>query len=369
MTEGFVRQKGTTTALGSLVARVLTGGWRHSLAPVQIEAGELEQVTPLLLTSGDAAIVWRRIRKSGLYDSKVALALRQALRNNALHNLFHIDVLKRTVSHLRTVGIEAVLVKGWSIARYYPEEGLRPYGDLDLCVRPEDYQKASRALEDVPHQWGLVDLHNGFGKFYERNSDEVWLRTQLIMLAGVEVRVLCPEDHLRFLCLHLLRHGATRPLWACDVAVALEGRASDFAWDICLGTSRRESEWIACALGIAHRLLGAEIAGTPVEQLASKVPRWVLSTVLKEWSLPFEIPPPMMTFLDRPAALVRELARHWPNSIEATINLGGSYNNAFPRWPYRLGDVSVKAVRLLVQARNTRQRARSSLSIANTSSF
>ena len=45
---------------------------------------------------------------------------------------------------------------------------------------------------------------------------------------GLDVRVLSPEDDLRFLCLHLLRHGAVQPLWLCDICVLLEARANDF---------------------------------------------------------------------------------------------------------------------------------------------
>ena len=49
------------------------------------------------------------------------------------------------------------------------------------------------------------------------------------------------EDQLRQLCLHLLRHGACRPLWLCDVAVMLESLPGDFDWDRCLGGDRDES--------------------------------------------------------------------------------------------------------------------------------
>jgi hypothetical protein len=49
-----------------------------------------------------------------------------------------------------------------------------------------------------------------------------------VELNGAKIRILGAEDHLRLLCLHLLKHGAWRPLWLCDVAAALESRPSSF---------------------------------------------------------------------------------------------------------------------------------------------
>jgi hypothetical protein len=46
----------------------------------------------------------------------------------------HASSLTRVVTRLREGGVEPVLVKGPSIARLYPERGLRPFEDLDFCV-------------------------------------------------------------------------------------------------------------------------------------------------------------------------------------------------------------------------------------------
>ena len=42
--------------------------------------------------------------------------------------------LREVVTILHEAGIEVLVSKGWSIARLYPQAGLRPYGDLDLHV-------------------------------------------------------------------------------------------------------------------------------------------------------------------------------------------------------------------------------------------
>ena len=85
------------------------------------------------------------------------------------------------------------------MAELYPEQGLRPCGDIDLCVRPEEFGLARAALESLEEKQYEVDLHSGFEKFGGANADEIYARSQLMRLGETEVRVLCAEDHLRFL--------------------------------------------------------------------------------------------------------------------------------------------------------------------------
>jgi hypothetical protein len=326
--------------------------------------------------------------------------LHDAYRQARLAALVHEQEIKHVLSLLRAVDIEPVLVKGWAIARLYPDRALRPYGDIDLCVRPDQFEKAAAALKSLESIAGhYVDLHSGFGevgrsrrqgqaavlprlgrrtvrKGYAfplavssteatpqefggaasgteesggkaepyrtvwRQSravklnlrtkddwDELFARSRLVPLGDEQVRVLCDEDHLRILCLHLLRSGAWRPLWLCDVALLLEkvqspmskvqsqirtgsrpgspagqprwGGGSDrvglvqspmskvqgpgFDWDVCLGSDPLYADWVAVTIGLAHQLLGVEVKDTPVAERAKHLPRWLVPAVLKQW--------------------------------------------------------------------------------------
>jgi hypothetical protein len=229
---------------------------------------------------------------------------------------------------------------------------MRPYGDLDLCISPEHYAAARKALKSVEGEGHNVDLHLGFGKFYDRRGDDVLARSQLVRLDDQEIRVLSPEDHLRFLCIHLLRHGAVRPLWLCDVGVLLEGRTKDFDWDRCLSGSRQQADWVACAVGLAHQLLGVDVEDTPVARRAQNLPGWLVPAVLHEWAVPFQFPGQVAVYLRHPIKLLRglpaELPRHWPNAIEATMTLRSSFNE-LPRLPFQVGHVFVRATSLVAQ--------------------
>jgi Uncharacterised nucleotidyltransferase len=341
--------------LGRLVAMALCGAWRFAPAPLCLDAAELSQVTPLLLAAGAGGLGWRRIQAAELSSSRPAMKLRQAYRLHALQAVLRQRELVAVTRLLRSAGVEPLLGKGWAVARLYPEPGLRPYGDLDLCVRPEQFAAAQEALRSPDAPGGTVDLHRGlmpqwegaaFSQLDDRQLEELYERSQLVSLDGTPIRTLGPEDHLRFLCLHMLSHGAWRPLWLCDLAVALETRPPDFDWDWCLSGNRRRSDWVACSLGLAHQLLGARVDDTPIAARVQRLPRWLVPTVLRQWGQIYTHRTPISSCLRRPATMLKELRHHWPNGVEATVDVRGPFNE-WPRLPFQLGATAVRAAEFL----------------------
>ncbi|MFL6216323.1 MAG: nucleotidyltransferase family protein [Blastocatellia bacterium] len=337
---------------GRRVAQLLAGAWQQAAPSAPISAEEIAELAPLLLSMGAAGLAWRRIRETNLSRSPASAQLQQAYRFHSLEASVHAHRLKQVIARLRSFGVEPVLVKGWAIARLYPELGLRPFSDLDLCVLPDQYRAAQAALANPESRACNVDLHQGFGKFCDRQAEDIFARSQLVLLDDVEVRVLREEDHLHFLCLHLLRHGAVRPLWLCDIAVLLEQRAPGFDWARCLSGSRRAADWVACAIGLAHQLVGAEVEGTPVADRTRRLPGWLVPTVLREWGTPYRSPGQVEVYLRHPLRLWRglpkELPHHWPNAIEATMTLKGPFNE-MPRLPFQVGHVLSRSASLLRQ--------------------
>src|SRR6185436_1923160 len=164
--------------------------------------------------------------------------------------------IRKAFALLRAAGIEPVLVKGYSVARLYPESGLRPFSDIDLVVHPDQYAAASALLEGPEGRRLPVDLHSGFDGLGADSYDEYFGHSQLERAGDFDLRVLAPEHELRALAFHMLRHEAFRPLWLADIAIAVE-RPPNFDWQLCFGADRRRADWVACAIGLAHHLLGA----------------------------------------------------------------------------------------------------------------
>jgi len=347
---------------GRVVARILAGAWRTSPPHLDLSRAALVAAAPLLLASGAAGLAWWRLRGSPLAEAAEEAGLRQAYRLHTLEAAVHRRRILEAFRAFQAAGLDPVLVKGWAIARLYPEEGLRPYTDLDLHVRGEDAAAATAIALDLAGRGFRVDLHRGWGRLDDRAAGVLLGGSARVALEDGAIRVLGFEDHVRLLCLHMLGHGAWRPLWLSDLAVALESPPSGFDWDRLLGGEQCRNEWVAGALALAHALLGASLEGAPARVRERRLPRWLVPTVLKAWgSLSPDTPQgsrqPMSDYLWRPAGWLRALRIRWPNPIEATIGVGGPFNE-IPRLPFQIRECLSRAARFAGEMR-ARRRARS----------
>src|SRR2546426_8182863 len=340
---------------GALVSAVLAGSWRPQSIEAKISQSQLDEVTPLLHESGAAALGWHRISRTDLRSSPSGDLLHQVYRLQTLQAAINENKIRKVFSRLRSAGIEPIIFKGWSIARLYPEQGSRPYGDMDILVRPEHREATKELLNEPELRDCWVDLHDRLSELNDRKIDDLFERSQLVSLAEDQIRVLAPEDHFGLLAIHLLRHGAWRPLWLCDIGVALDSMTEKFDWDLCLGKSKLRRNWITSAIGLAHTLLDAQIKEAAIAEQAKQIPAWLVRNVLKQWSAPSAINQepnshraPIASYLRDPRGILGDLRRRWPNPILATISINGKLNR-FPRLPYQLGNCLDRTAQLLLQ--------------------
>ncbi len=346
----------TSESSSHAVAIALAGSWRKSPPSPEASARDGATITPLLLKSGAGALGWWRFRR---HSDEQFLSAVQPLREAYLQCAIHADEHERELVEvfrvLRSSGVEPILIKGWAIARAYPESGLRPPGDIDLCVSPEQRDNARAVVNTLVNQRHWVDLdHDEVTRFSELSFEQLYCRSELVNLHGTDIRVLAAEDHLRILCLHLLKHGGWRPLWLCDVAVALESRFSDFDWDRCFGKNKRWADWIACTIGLANRLLGAELGDAPVKDRANSLPGWLVSSVLKQWSVPHPLNLPKLSTQLKASwwtpTILSAVRQRWPNPIQATVDANGRFDNA-TRLPFQLSNCLARTVKLCLRLR------------------
>jgi hypothetical protein len=343
-----------TQETGRLVADALRGAWRMDAAPLDLSEAELKRLAPPLQSSGAGALVWWRLKSSSLAGTETAEGFRQSYLHQTLRAAVAEESVGRAFRALRRAGVDAMLVKGLVAARAYPEAGLRPFGDIDLCVRHGERERARRALASAEGAPLWVDLHEGWEEVDEGDFEELFERGETLRIAGEQVHIPAWDDHLRLLCLHFLRHGAWRPLWLCDIAASLEARTREsFDWTRVVGKDEKRARWVECAVGLSARLLGARVEETPFERAAERLPRWLAPEVLKQWATPFAFMQapmryraPMRKYLKRPRGVFQDLLRRWPNPIEATVHTGGPFNE-LPRWPFQLANCLTRTTRFL----------------------
>ena len=346
---------------GSLIAAVLARSWRAQPTALKISARQLADITPALLATGTAALVWRRVLHSDI-EYADALELKEAYYFHTIRSTFHEYEVEQVFRLLRVAGVEPVLLKGWAVARLYPESGLRPYGDIDLFVRPRERRKAVAALASREGIKYNVDIeHEEFAHISDPAADELYARSKLVKLGETRIRIPGPEDHLRALCLHTLRHYAWRPLWLCDIAVMIESLPEDFNWDICLGASKREANWIACLIGLARQVLGAEPLEASVSRARARPPRWVGPALLRHWgrwSGPGPSEPAataVVKNVKNPFGMLGELLSRWDRPIRATVEMRGPFND-YLRLPFQVSYALLQTPRIVRQVAKSRQR-------------
>jgi hypothetical protein len=299
--------------------------------------------------------------------------LQAVYRLQHLESLAHVQKIKTVIAHLNAAGIDCVLMKGWSVARFYPDLGLRHYSDVDLCFAPNNVRAARQSLKSLGPLQLYVDVHSGLGRHEKLPWSHLVGRSETVDVEGVSVRILGAEDHLRLLCLHWLRHDAWNPIGLCDIAAALAVRRSDFDWDIALGSDKKHADWMACALGLAHQLLGAEIAGTPVAERAQRLPSWLVTSVLERWETCLNpnyrdmLLKEMSPFFRSPTRLVKELRTRWHYPIRATMEVRGSFSDS-SRVPYQAAAILLRwtelprQIAMLIARRIRAQKPRSASS-------
>lgn len=229
--------------------------WEHLWAQ-----GHLHEVLPLL-----TARLRRLAGQAPIPDPWLARAQRRyyatMLRNTALA-----EELLRVLAAFRQVGVAALPVKGVVLAEtLYGSLALRPLGDLDVLVRPDDLpgaravlgalgfaQAAEPGYENIYHPYHdppyyratesgtiCLELHWGLwaSHFFQLETDVLWRRAVPARLNGADVSILSPEDTLLHLAIHRSR-SALRLRFVCDVAELLRRHRATLDWDYLLAQTR-----------------------------------------------------------------------------------------------------------------------------------
>lgn len=231
------------------------------------------------------------------FDAVRAAGARQTMDTLALF------VELRTV--LRLIGerdIRAVVLKGPVIAEtYYPEPGLRPYGDIDLLIRQADLAAVAALLgergyheknEDAADAHRLHECHGLFQRIFihEDNTrvielhcdhlqiglepvgmETIWASSTPVRIGSQTARALEAHDLFVQLCVHLQRHNFGRLIWFKDLDLIIRGGTLD--WDMVEARAKEQG----CADSVAYTLwLLRRTLATPLppgaERLAARQP-------------------------------------------------------------------------------------------------
>ena len=243
----------------------------------------------------------------------------------------------RAFTIFRKNGFEPILIKGWAAGLAYPDDKPRQFTDIDLAVSALDYERARLVLLSSDFADTDIDLHKELRQLDTLSWDDLFANSRLVELDGTRVRVLRPEDHLRILCVHWLTDGGANEDRLRDIYYAVKNRPADFDWERCLdvvGPNRRR--WVLCVICLANKYLGLPLDDLPFADEASRIPKWVIKRVEKEWRDPVHLMP-LISFVNDGKQFFRQLKKRVPPSpIRATVEMEGKIDGSL-RFFYQIG--------------------------------
>ena len=239
----------------------------------------------------------------------------------------------------RACEIEPILIKGWAAARNYPEGRTRFFGDVDLAFSASQFEKAVERLSMTQAPSISIDPHREFRHLDTLPWEIAITRSKVINVEGGSIRMLCPEDHLRVLCVHWLNDGGAYKDRLWDIYYAVANRPPDFDWELCLGSvSETRRRWIVTAIAIARKYLSLDVGDLPAGVSGAAIPSWMVRCLEKEWRTDRRLIP-LEACLHDPKLLAQQiLKRTPPNPIEATIEVEGEFDDGW-RLPYQIGSI------------------------------
>jgi hypothetical protein len=217
-------------------------------------------------------------------------ALAQSYQANLHKALLLSRELLRIVDALYAASIEFLPYKGLALAELaYGDIALRPAGDIDLLIHPQDLARTRSALRPlgyVPHQplseaeeraylkSGYECVFDGVAgrnlvevkwaiqpRFYSVNFDidGLFRRAASVNVAGHSMRTLSPEDSILVLSVHAAKHAWARLVWLCDIARIMALANLDWVWIQSQAKDLGIARIVRITMLLIQRLLNAEI--------------------------------------------------------------------------------------------------------------
>lgn len=251
--------------------------------------------------------------------------------------------VKSAVEYFIDCGLDAILLKGWSVARFYDTETDRSYTDIDLAFDPKVADAAMDAWRKIASGKFIVDPHIGLRDLDNLSWDELFSSSYTVELDGIPIRVLADEDNLRVTAVHWLIDGAVNRDKLFDIYFLVKNRRRGFDWDRCLdaaGPTRRK--WIIAVIAAARDYLELNVSNLPEALKTAKLPDWFVRTLEREWRLgPYRRVFLSLT-LGKPRLMLEQIRRRFPpNPIAATVDVEGEIDEG-SRIPYQIRSLRKK---------------------------
>lgn len=255
---------------------------------------------------------------------------------NILHSKVQQKKIVKTFKAFRDKKIEPILIKGFSVERFYPKNVSRLSFDIDICVSPNDYVDSQRLLESQELNSINIDLHKGLRHLDKLSWDDNFENSELIFLDDVQIRVLAAEDLFRVMCVHWLTDGGENKKKLWDIYYLITNSRENFDWNRCFGkVSETRKNWMIYTVGLVHNYLDLDLEGFPYADKAQNPPAWLDKNINKIWERKHPFIPLDACFSDTEMFFYQLRLRLSPNPIMALVGLEEDFDKKLI-FPYQI---------------------------------
>lgn len=212
---------------------------------------EWEKLYDLALREGVAGLLYYYIKGSNAPDAFLD-RLEMCYRQTAASNLIHIKALEALEEVLSNEKLDIMLLKGASLLDiFYPGLGMRPMDDVDILVRPKDFDRLVNTLSSqgyernariphVVHKAALtLDIHThalnidritSREGLFPKGMEPIWRESLHWKEGFYRIRRPCDMDNVFLLSQHLLKHSFSKFIWLVDIRQIVKDRDNMF-WE------------------------------------------------------------------------------------------------------------------------------------------
>jgi hypothetical protein len=275
------------------------------------------------------------LKSEELTDDKRWFLLRAKISQENIKTAFRL---------FRENGVEPILIKGWAAAKEYPETYMRHFSDIDLCVAPEEFEKSLGLISTDPGKGLNIDLHKGLRHLDTVDWECLFQNSEIVQIDDVGVRILCPEDHLRVLCVHWLTDGGAYKEKLLDIYYLLQNNSDSFDWELCFELiNKRRRDWIIKTIAVVHRHHNLEISKLPFAAELDSLPGWFIKALEKEWASETKLKDIHAIWSNKEEFWKQLKKRLRPNPIQATVFMEGNFDES-SRLYYQLGSFYLRLI-------------------------
>ena len=183
--------------------------------------------------------------------------------------------------HLQQNKLSAIALQGLSLIQNYNPPGIRPMGDMDILVKPEDRDRVVSLLQDIGYQvpnpvypnnliknrlW--LDVHTHILNIdrirsrryvFPMDLSALWDRAHPLFKSSTGILNPEPIDNFVLLSLHALKHSYSRTIWLVDLYESLQGIVSQAdGWNRLIKRARywQQERIVSYGLTVLEGILG-----------------------------------------------------------------------------------------------------------------